>query len=101
MGRYDENGIVFTRMQIIKKRNGNPQCVSMSAKVDVDKIKSIGISHERTWTPNGPLNETALSILRTGLVKLTRIARLDRPDLMYGVFGAAQIFLKRGNWHAV
>ena len=95
MGRYDENGIVFTRMQIIKKRNGNPQCVSMSAKVDVDKIKSIGISHERTRTTNEPLTE--LSILRTELGKLTWVARMARPDLMYDVFDAAQIFPKRGN----
>ena len=77
-------------MGIIKK-NENSQRISMSADGFGDKIKSIEISHERTRTPNAPLTETELSILRTELGKLTRIARMDRPDLMYGVFDTGGI----------
>ena len=90
VGRYEENDSVFMGMEIIKK-DRNTQGVSMGANGFEDKIKSIGISHERTRTPNVPLTETELSILRTELGKLTWIARIDRPDLMYEVFDSAQI----------
>ena len=56
------------------------------------KQNQIGeISHVRTRTPNELLTETELSILRSEMEKLTRIARMDRPDLTYDVFDAAQI----------
>ena len=84
VGRYRENDSLFTGMGIIKK-NENFQGVSMSTNGFEDKIKSIEISHGRTRTPNEPLTETELSILRTELDELTRVARMDRPDLMYDV----------------
>ena len=58
------------------------------------KIKSIEISHARTCTPREPLTGSELSISRTELGKLTRAARMDRPDLIYDVAAAAQVFSK-------
>ena len=85
---YEENDIVCMGMNIIKK-NEIPRGISMNTNGFEDKIKSIGISHERTRATNEPLTE--LSILRTELGKLTWVARMARPDLMYDVFDSAQI----------
>ena len=52
---YEENDSVFTGMEIIKK-DGNSQGISMGTNGFEDKIKSIGISHERTRPPKRTAN---------------------------------------------
>ena len=58
------------------------------------KIEYFGISHDRTGTPHEPLKGSELSISRTELGKLTWVARMARPDLIYDVAAAAQVFSK-------
>ena len=57
-----------------------------------DKINTIEISHARTRTPNVPLGESGLAILRLELGKLMWIARVARPGVMYDALAAAQTF---------
>ena len=59
------------------------------------KIGTVEIPHQRTRTPNEILTETELSIFRSEIGKLTWIARMARPDLMYDVFEAAQFSQNR------
>ena len=59
------------------------------------KIRNIEIPQRRTRTPSEILTETELSIFKLEIEKLTWIARMERPDLMYDVFEAAQVFRKR------
>ena len=61
-----------------------------------DKIKSIECSHARMRTPHEPLTEGELSILRMELGKLTWIARMARPGLIYDADAAAQEFPNGG-----
>ena len=42
------------------------------------KIKTIEIPHQRTRTPNEILTETELSIFRSEIEKLTRVAKMAR-----------------------
>ena len=89
-----KNDSLFTGWGL-EKRDDSPQGVSMNANGDANIIKTIGISHQRTRTPGEILTETELSILRSGIGKLTRIAKMERPDLMYDVFEAAHFAQKK------
>ena len=68
----------------------------MGANGAANKINTIEIPHQRTRTPNEILTETELSIFRSEISKLTWVAEMERPDLMYDVSDAAQMFSKRG-----
>ena len=59
------------------------------------KIRNIEIPQRRTRTPSEILTETELSIFKSGIDKLTWIARMERPDLMYDVFEAAKVFQEK------
>ena len=83
-------------MGISKKNNEEPQGIKMGANRYGGKIKSIEIPHARMRTPHEPLTESELSILRTELGKLTWIARMARPELIYAAAAAAQVFSKGG-----
>ena len=87
---------MFTAMEISKKNNGDSQGISTGANRYEDKIKSIEISHARMRTPHEQLTESELSILRTELGKLTWIARMARPELIYDADAAAQVFSMGG-----
>ena len=94
-GSYEDNDSVFFGMKIIKKKNEVPQGISTSTNDSEDKIKLIEISHGRTRTPHEPLKDKELSIFQTEIGKLTRIARMARPDLMYDIFDEARTFSKK------
>ena len=85
---------MFTGVGIEKKRNEVPHGISMETNRYEDKIESIEISHARTCTPHEPLTERGFSIPQTELGKLTWTSRIDRPDLIYDVTAAAQVFPK-------
>ena len=89
---YGENDSLFMGIGIIKKEKDDFQGISMSTNGAENKIKTIETSHHRTRTPNEILTETELSILRSEIEKLTRIAKMARPDLMYDVLELAQFF---------
>ena len=88
---YEGNETIFTGMGIPKGNNEEFQGLSMGANRYEDKIKSIEISPARMRTPHEPLTEGDISISRTELGKLTRIARMARPELIYDSAAAAQV----------
>ena len=57
-----------------------------------DGINHIAIPHERTRHRNGALTEADQSIFRSVLGKLTRIARIARPEAIYDPSAAARTF---------
>ena len=82
-------------MKIVKRKNDVFQGISTNTNGTGNKIKTIEISHQRTRTPGAVLTEIEVSIFRSEIEKLTRIARMARPDLRYDVFEAAHPFTRK------
>ena len=85
----------WERELLRKKEKTDFQGISVSANGAENKINTIEIPHQRTRTPSEILTGAELSIFRSEIAKLTRVAKMARPDLMYDVSEAAQMFSKR------
>ena len=86
------NGSTYLEEGVAKTNSEEPDGIILDSDNYDGEINHIGISHERTRTPDEPPKDDGEAILRSELGKLMRIARIARPGAIYDVSAAAQTF---------
>ena len=89
---YDGNDALYSGMGISKVNNEDFDGIVPGANKYEGAINHIEIPHDRTRTPEEPLAEAEKAKFRADLGISMGIARIARPDLIYGELAAAQTF---------